>query len=164
MIYLTSDTHFYHENIIKFAGRPFNDQHHMNKSMIDNWNSVITDNDIVIHLGDVTFGNFNNTKHIIDQLKGYKILVKGNHDHSKNWMLKLGFNRVYKHLYFKNTKFGRLLLIHNPDDPKTFEYDFDYVLHGHIHEGVTNRSNFINLCVEHTNHTPVKINEIFKKG
>jgi calcineurin-like phosphoesterase family protein len=69
-IYIISDTHFGHENILKFTGsdgeplREFLDIHHMNEHMVECWNKTIKDNDIVYHLGDVYFG------------KGYQLLPR----------------------------------------------------------------------------------------
>jgi len=54
-IYVISDTHFGHENILKFVDteekplREFHDIHHMHEHMIDLWNKTVKDNDIVCH-------------------------------------------------------------------------------------------------------------------
>lgn len=40
-VFLISDTHFDHENIIKYCSRPFKSKDEMNKTIIDNWNSVV---------------------------------------------------------------------------------------------------------------------------
>lgn len=64
-IWLISDTHFNHANILKFTDsrtglpvRPgFESVDHMNEHMIERWNSVVKPGDIVYHLGDVVMGN-----------------------------------------------------------------------------------------------------------
>ena len=77
--FYTSDTHFGHENIIRYSGRPFSSVEEMNSTMIENWNSLVGPDDTVWHLGDVVM----NVKwlHSVSQLNGQKILVAGNHDH-----------------------------------------------------------------------------------
>ena len=54
MIYFTADIHFYHENIINHAKRPFKNADEMNRKIIDNWNNIVKANDEVYILGDVT--------------------------------------------------------------------------------------------------------------
>ena len=51
-----SDTHFLHNNIIKYCNRP---QDH-NRIMIKNWIKNVRDDDIVFHLGDVACSVKNN--------------------------------------------------------------------------------------------------------
>ena len=53
MIFVTSDNHFGHENIIKHCRRPFANAEAMDECMIDRWNSTVGPDDDVFHLGDI---------------------------------------------------------------------------------------------------------------
>ena len=56
-VYFTSDTHFYHSNIIGFCKRLFKNVEDMNETLIENWNQVVSQDDIVFHLGDFCMGS-----------------------------------------------------------------------------------------------------------
>jgi len=79
-IWFTSDTHFCHENIIKFCGRPFATVEEMNKALVEKWNSIVGPDDIVYHLGDFCWGGSSNWVWILEHLNGHIHLVLGNHD------------------------------------------------------------------------------------
>jgi len=120
MIYFIADTHFNHENIIKYCDRPFSNAKEMNEYIIQKWNSVVKEDDIVYHLGDVGFGTTEMLKELINRLNGTKILLRGNHDFERgvNGWKEVGFSEVYK----KKIELGNLILIHKPieileDDP-----------------------------------------------
>lgn len=76
MIYFIADTHFYHNNIIKYCDRPFEDVEEMNNYIVKKWNSVVKPNDIILHLGDVGFGLKEQLIPLIASLNGNKILIK----------------------------------------------------------------------------------------
>ena len=110
MIYLVSDTHFYHKNIIEYCHRPFKHIGEMNQTLISNWNSVVCPDDEVFHLGDFTMAHFvegkwesykqayiRTCRELLAQLNGHKILVMGNHDRylSPQQWRDLGFEECY---------------------------------------------------------------------
>lgn len=79
--FFTSDTHFSHKNIIHLGdGRPFKDINHHNEMLIKNWNTVVSPDDVVFHLGDVALGPWPDGLDCVRRLNGRKILVPGNHD------------------------------------------------------------------------------------
>ena len=75
-----SDLHFGHANVIRFDDRPFSDVAAMEDALIQNWNSVTDQNDTVYILGDFCWGKEDEWKRILPQLKGNKVLIRGNHD------------------------------------------------------------------------------------
>lgn len=81
-IFFTSDSHFFHENVIKFNNRPFKNGNHMNEEMIRLWNEVVPIDGHVFHLGDFSLGSPNKTLEILNRLNGKIYLLKGNHEKS----------------------------------------------------------------------------------
>ena len=68
-----SDTHFGHQNIIKYADRPFLDIDEMDKEMIKRWNKVVHANDTVWFLGDLSCHRSKRyMKKVLKKLKGHK--------------------------------------------------------------------------------------------
>ncbi len=79
----TSDTHFGHNNIIKYCNRPFADGLEMDRGLIANWNAVCDYNSIVFHLGDFGLGRPSSIANIVPQLQfAHLHVIKGNHDKS----------------------------------------------------------------------------------
>lgn len=112
MIYFIADTHFNYRNIIEYCNRPFKDTNEMNEYIIQKWNSVVKENDIVYHLGDVGFGTTEMLKELVSRLNGTKILLRGNHDFKRgvNGWKEVGFSEVYK----KRIELENLVLTHAP--------------------------------------------------
>jgi calcineurin-like phosphoesterase family protein len=78
--FFTSDTHFGHANVIRYAHRPFRDREEMDAAMVRNWNAVVKPGDRIYHLGDFSFARPPRTAEILDLLQGEIHLVRGNHD------------------------------------------------------------------------------------
>lgn len=79
-LFLTSDSHFNHVNIIKFCNRPFDSVEEMNETLISNWNNTVPKDGIVFHLGDFAFGGSEVWHKILSRLNGQIHLILGNHD------------------------------------------------------------------------------------
>ena len=82
-VWFTSDLQFWHKNICKYCNRPYESVEEMNEAIIQNWNAVVKDDDIVFVLGDLGFCGIEKLKPLLERLKGKKYLVQGNHDSDK---------------------------------------------------------------------------------
>lgn len=82
-IFFTADEHYWHSNMIAYASRPFNHYTHMNDTMISKNNEVVSNGDLVVHVGDFTMSGFDDAVKIARQLRGNHIFLRGNHD---KWM------------------------------------------------------------------------------
>ena len=96
-LWFTSDTHFCHENIVKFSGRPFANAAEMNEELIRRWNETVPEDGIVFHLGDFCMGGSKEWNDIMYRLHGKIYLILGNHD-MKN--IKQGFMRRFVLFFF----------------------------------------------------------------
>ena len=79
-LFFTSDTHFYHPNIIRYCNRPFNSVEEMNETLIRNWNEVVPPDGRVFHLGDFAFGGEAEWNSVLSRLNGKIFIILGNHD------------------------------------------------------------------------------------
>lgn len=159
MIFFTSDTHFQHANIIDYCKRPFANVEEMNETIINNWNSVVTEEDKVIHVGDFSFGRFEKAEEIFNRLKGEKILIVGNHDEKwKNRYVKL-FKEVHRGLSLEVDGI-KIWLSHIPVQQITRE-DTLYI-NGHVHEKWLFNNNRINVGVDKHHFKLWSLDEIKK--
>lgn len=98
-VWFTSDTHFGHDNIIRFCDRPFDGVDEMDRALIDNWNSCIGPDDTVFHLGDFCWGGSDAWNSILKQLNGHIHLILGNHD-IKN--IRQGYMQYFESVGFQS--------------------------------------------------------------
>ena len=178
-IWITSDTHFSHANILKFRdsegnlirGALFSSVEEMDDIMIENWNRVVKPGDKVYHLGDVYMGGKENFDKLWSRLNGSKRLIVGNHDDIKfftkgNYFAKISMLRMFP-------EFG-LMLSHVPlheqslnlypkkDDVLTWDQSPKALLniHGHVHQNPSPPGPYRCVCVEQINYTPINIEEL----
>lgn len=135
-IFLTSDTHWNHKNIILYCQRPFETVEEMNESLITNWNNTVPKDGIVFHLGDFALGGSSAWLDILPRLNGQIHLILDNHD-VKNFRpgYASSFASVQEQLTVKVNK-NLLILTHFPllcyNDTWGTEQNC-WNIHGHVH-------------------------------
>jgi calcineurin-like phosphoesterase family protein len=156
-IFLISDTHFCHKNIIEYADRPFLSVEEMNEKIIENWNKAVKKNYKVIIAGDFALCGKEKMKELVERLNGYKILILGNHDRSYNSMKSFPFDEVIKYPILIQEKY---IISHHPLEnvPTGFVN-----IHGHIHNREMHSLNYFNISVEQIGYTPIELKEIEKR-
>lgn len=170
-IWLISDTHFNHANILgftdkngrRFRGALFEDVHHMNETMVERWNARIKPQDKVYHLGDVFFGPRPEADRLLARLNGKKRLILGNHDvvyGTKGNPLQHHFQKIYLWRVFREFN---MVLTHIPIMRENFRSNVEYNVHGHIHQNAPVDTVHINVCVEQTDYAPVHIEDVIKR-
>lgn len=157
-IFVISDTHFGHKNIIGFEGalRPFKTIEEHDEELVRRWNETVNKRDTVLHLGDVLFGR--ESFSILKRLNGVKKLVMGNHDRYSATLYLEHFNSVHGSLKYKD-----YLLTHVPIHPYQF-YRFKGNIHGHMHSKKMDDLRYICVSAEQTGLRPVLINDLIKES
>lgn len=171
MIYFTADTHFGHQNIIRFCNRPFSNTEEMDEALIKNWNSRVNGNDTVYILGDMFFRSIN-AESILKSLKGKKRLIIGNHDSS--WMTKFNASKYFISMdSFLEISDGKhaLTLCHYP--LVTWKHaKKSYMIHGHIHNDknadfwslIAARDHLLNAGADINGYMPVSFDELLENN
>lgn len=159
-VWVWSDTHFGHKNIIKYCDRPFCDIDEMSQRLIDNHNEVVGDDDLVVWVGDVAFMPDAKANEILSNLKGERILVIGNHDLHKGKVRELDFKE--KHLVYAVDGETPVVFTHYPFENCPMGW---INVHGHIHNSYdTNSLQHINVSVEVIDYRPMSWDEIARQA
>lgn len=153
-LFFTSDTHYSHSNICSATtnwsvndgyARKFDSLEDMNQRLVDNINNKVGENDILIHLGDWSFGGFDKIEEFRSQINCKNVhLTFGNHDHhierNKEGIQKL-FSSVQQYLRLEvrrpltksmNEKFT-FICMHYPIASWHDMNQGVIHLHGHVH-------------------------------
>ena len=149
-IFFTSDTHYGHTNICRGVSnwrdadgnvpvkqtRDFKSLDHMNDVIVESINSVVGENDILFHLGDFSFGGFDNIEEFRNRIICKNIhLILGNHDHhierNKGDIQRL-FSSVNQYLRLSVSGY-EFVLMHYPIASWHNMNDGVIHLHGHVH-------------------------------
>ena len=167
-IWLYSDPHFADEEMQYLRKNYIGDEEQVKRI-----NSKVGKNDTIIFLGDI------GDKEYIKKIRGYKVLIMGNHDQGASHFRRVKeelhtvengqfiytfatednhlFDEVYEGPLFVSEK---ILLSHEP-----INLPFVLNIHGHDHSYWNPEDvNHWNICAEHINYTPINLNEIVKSG
>lgn len=152
----TSDTHFGHQNIIKYCNRPFSTYGEMDKELVARWNNVVQPDDTVYHLGDVAFGRDATTEYVsklLKQLNGKIHLIHGNHEKiARNMLWRFASTKDYDEIEVEGQN---IILFHY--GLRTWHHDLrgTWHLYGHSHGGLPAFGKSCDIGVDSWNLTPV---------
>lgn len=162
-VFFTSDTHLGHAKIMTLGGgRPFASLKEHDETLIKNWNSRVTPDDVVFHLGDFNYKSSVDADFYLKQLNGKKFLIIGNHDHQKT-ITADGWEDTftYQEIELNGEK---ITLCHYPIAEWNQYYRGAWMLHGHVHGIVSEQvpivKNRVDVGVDNFNFAPATFDEI----
>lgn len=159
MNYFISDLHLLCKNQTKqglnYDNRPFEDVDEMHRFILERWNAKVNNGDVVYILGDIALrGRSDVLIALVAQLRGKKILVRGNHDDLSDYRYKQLFHEIcdYKEL---SESFGgkayKLVLQHYPVLMWNGQHKGTILLYGHTHNSVEDV--FFQDCIHRMNES-----------
>lgn len=156
-LWLISDPHLGHSNIIKYENRPFKTVEEWDEIFISNWNNKVQKHEKALILGDFSFYGKEKTKKIVKSLNGYISLLLGNHDRRKTykWWLDTGFFRIYDYPIIIED----IIFSHEPILDVNFLNSYFLNIHGHLHSKIINSKRHRNVSVEITNYSPITLKQ-----
>lgn len=164
----TADTHFGHENVIPFCGRPFRHAGHMDSVLIENmWNVIQQEDDLWI-IGDFAVGPKAKDPDYLNILFGQlpgaaKHLIIGNHDLSPT--LDLPWDSVSLLAEVSDGADGlRHTLCHYPMITWNGARRVSLQLFGHVHNQWDGTRNSVNVGVDQWDFRPVSFTEIAQRA
>ena len=167
-----SDLHFGHSNVIGFDKRPFCNCDEMDHTLIQLWNARVQPEDTVYILGDVCYRNEHSEEWYLQQLKGHKVLIIGNHDGRllENPEALRYFDRVEKMMHVADDG-HQISLCHFPIAEWNGYYKGAWHIYGHIHnkknetyEMMRTRERALNAGCMINHYAPVSFKELLRNN
>lgn len=162
--YITSDTWFGRPQILQIANRrKFSNIEDMNKSMIREWNKKISNDDLVIHLGNFAWDPLT-ARSVLKKLNGSILFLLGDSDDA--------LLEVFDEFSDKHTILDmQIAKIQNHDSVISHYPLLDWpgketgTIHIHGHSVFSNKtdlriSNRINACCDYWSYAPIKYSTI----
>ncbi|HVI33803.1 metallophosphoesterase family protein [Phenylobacterium sp.] len=150
--YFTSDAHFGDHRVLNLYPRPFPTVAEMDAELIRRWNTVVTADDEVWHLGDFA-RTARRANEVLAQLSGRKHLVTGNNDPDD---VGGGWARVAP--YAEIEREGRfLVLCHYPFRSWNRQHKGALNLHGHSHGRMKELARQFDVGVDVWDYRPVSL-------
>lgn len=168
-VFFTSDLHLGHARLVELHRRQFHNVADMNFQIIENWNKVVGDGDLVYVLGDVSFMNGSKTVEALHEMAGNKILVTGNHDKGMSAYVRNMFVSVHDILEIKvpvveGQPTQRIVLCHYPLVTWNASAHGSWMLHGHCHgnlrEDLMPVAKRLDVGMDCHNFRPISVNEV----
>ena len=138
-VWMTSDLHFLHANIINYSRRPFYNVSDMTGAHLRLLQKVPA-NELLIFVGDMALGNYQDGVDLIKTIRARKLLIVGNHDMTRDGRCRYGrerglFEAIVPFLHWMGPM-GRLVFVsHYPAFiPSDFKGERVMNYHGHLHE------------------------------
>lgn len=172
MNYYIADTHFGHENVLKFDNRPFLSVDEMDEILIAQWNAVVKDTDDIYIIGDFIYRAEKPYTWYLNQLKGRKHLIQGNHDGNllKDEAAKEYFVSIDKMTYVKDGDYT-IVLCHFPIAEWNKYWRGSWHIYGHIHnqkkgcfQFMSGEDRTLNAGCMINNYTPVTIEQLIQNN
>ena len=173
MIWVTSDLHFNHTNILKYEpeSRPFNSVEAMNEELITRWNLVVKPTDTVYVLGDFAMGRIEDARACIKRLHGKIILIRGNHDTKARLEMYKELGIEVHDIFYLPYKGRWFIMCHFPIASEEFikmviQDNSEVVnLYGHVHHNAEKgyMNGMYHVGVDTNNLMPVSLQQIWEE-
>lgn len=170
MIWFTSDTHFGHENVLKFTDRPWETIWQMNDAIVDSINGRVAVDDELYILGDFSFKmTAQDAYGLRKRIACRRIhLVPGNHDKDWTQPAVAGAFTVEPPICVLKIDVQKIVLCHYPMADWQGMSHGSWHLHGHIHSsgGAYNEFNRkqgllrYDVGCDANGHSPVSLDEL----
>ena len=155
-VYVISDLHLGHKNILKFAAQWRHGttiQEH-DDWVVESWNTVVTKRDVVYCLGDVAFST--DALERVAALRGQKMLIMGNHD---KYPIET-YLRLFARIRPSPFSYKGFWLSHCPIHPAELRGRRN--IHGHVHHNTIPDDRYVNVSVEAVGGYPRLLSSIKK--